>query len=102
MRLGSLAAMALTVGTLHSAPAGALDSRPFNERLCAGMQLEVHLASGGRVDCLSDRYAIETEWAQEWYAAVGQSLYYAGETGREPGIIILCPASVIAGAIIPQ
>jgi len=84
------------VGTLvnvggHAAASG--NSRPRQVALCAGMALEVYVPSGGRADCLSETHAIEVEWAADWYSAVGQSLYYAAETGLEPGIILLCPAT---------
>ena len=65
----------------------------YQRRYCEGMELEKHLPSGGRVDCLSPEYAIEVEWAQHWAEAVGQSLYYAGATNRKPGIILLCEQS---------
>jgi hypothetical protein len=55
--------LAVVAAAIHAVPVDALNSRPFNERFCAGMELEVRLPSGGRVDCLSSRYAIETEWA---------------------------------------
>ena len=65
----------------------------YQRRYCEGMELEKHLPSGGRVDCLSPVYAIEVEWAQHWAEDVGQSLYYAGATNRKPGIILLCEQS---------
>jgi hypothetical protein len=57
------------------------------------MKLEQPLASGGRIDCLSDEFAIEVDWAPKWAEAVGQSLYYAQATGRKPAIILLCEES---------
>jgi hypothetical protein len=65
----------------------------WQRRYCAGMELGWHLPSGGYVDCLSAEYAIEVDWAPKWAEAVGQSLYYAGATGRKPGIILLCERS---------
>jgi hypothetical protein len=65
----------------------------WQQRYCVGMELEKHLPSGGRVDCLSPEYAIEVDWAKHWAEALGQSLYYAGATNRKPGIILLCEQS---------
>mgnify|MGYP000707675155 CR=1 FL=1 len=71
-------------------------SESYYQRLyCSGMELEHQLPSGGRVDCLSPEYAIEMDWAEKWAEAVGQSLYYARATERDPGIILLCPSSDI-------
>jgi len=69
------------------------DESTWQRRYCEGMELEKHLPSGGYIDCLSPEYAIEVEWAEHWAEAVGQSLYYASETGRKPGIILLCEQS---------
>jgi hypothetical protein len=89
MRSLILAAMLFTV-----VPASyAEDSKPWQARYCEGMEQEHHVRDGGRVDCLSDALAIEVEWAKDWYHAVGQSLYYAAATGRNPGIILLCETS---------
>jgi|SRR5680860_375101 len=65
----------------------------WQRQFCEGMELEKHLPSGGYVDCLSPEYAIEVDWSEHWAEAVGQSLYYAGATGRKPGIILLCRES---------
>ncbi len=50
---------------------------------------EVVLSGGSRVDCLTETHAVEVEFANKWQEAVGQALYYAKKTGREPGIIII-------------
>lgn len=81
--------MAVFLGVLT--PAIAIDSAIYRDRFCAGMLTEKPVPFGGRVDCLSEEYAIEVEWADDWYQAVGQALYYAYATKRKPGIIILCP-----------
>jgi hypothetical protein len=71
----------------------ARDESKWQRLYCDGMELEKHLPSGGYVDCLSPEYAIEFDWSEHWAEAVGQSLYYAGATGRKPGIILLCRES---------
>lgn len=44
---------------------------------------------GSYVDILTPTHAIEVDWARKWKEAVGQSLFYAIATGKEPGIILL-------------
>ena len=69
--------------------------------LCAGMEQNVPLeeTSGGpagrapRVDCLSEDYAIEVDWTENWQGALGQALQYADLTNKRPGIILVCHKS---------
>jgi len=49
-------------------------------------QMEYLLPDKSRVDCLTEKYAIEVEWAKKWAEGVGQSLYYAEMTKRKPAI----------------
>jgi len=42
-----------------------------------------------RVDCLTNDYAIEFDYAYKWAEAIGQSLYYSEKTGRKPAIVLL-------------
>jgi hypothetical protein len=88
-----LVLLSLLVVGIFPTTSGAVDERTWQNRYCEGMELEKHLPSGGYVDCLSPEYAIEVDWAEHWAEAVGQSLYYAGATGRKPGIILLCKES---------
>jgi len=44
---------------------------------------------GGRADIVTDTYAIEVEWAPKWKHAIGQALWYALQTNRRPGIVLL-------------
>lgn len=59
------------------------------------MAQENYLPLGGRYDCMSVTHVIEVEWAKDWYSAVGQVLYYAEETKKVPGIILLCESEQI-------
>ncbi len=54
-----------------------------------GGDAEVVLQDRTRVDCLTDRLAIEVDWANKWYEAIGQSLHYAMHTGRVAGVVLL-------------
>ena len=42
----------------------------------------------GRVDLLSDEYAIEVDRLEKFHEAIGQALHYAKETGKKPAIAI--------------
>lgn len=46
-------------------------------------------AGGARCDMVSDREAIEVDWAPKWAEAIGQSLYYADRLDLTPAIILL-------------
>ena len=81
----------LSLFALMAGSAFAANSRPLQQRYCAGMLQEKYVPFGGRADCLNDKYAIEVEWVKDWYQAVGQSLYYAAATKKKPAIILLCP-----------
>ena len=41
------------------------------------------------VDCLTDEYAIETEYDYNWKEAIGQSLHYAETTDRKAAILLI-------------
>lgn len=67
--------------------------KKFNEKhyqteLCnkLGGEMEVVLKDKTRVDCLTDEYAIEVDFAKKWAEGIGQSLYYAEMTGKKPAI----------------
>lgn len=42
-----------------------------------------------RVDCLTETHAIEFDFANKKYEAVGQALHYAIMTGKKPGIVLI-------------
>ena len=43
----------------------------------------------GRVDVLTGTHAIEVEFAAKWKNALGQSLWYALQTGKVAGIVLV-------------
>ena len=63
----------------------------YQERWCKkqGGVTEFHLLDRTRVDCLLDGYAVEVDFAGKWAEAIGQSLYYASQTQREPGVVLI-------------
>lgn len=69
------------------------DTKKYNEKyyqtkLCKKLDgvMEYVLEDKTRVDCLTDEYAIEVDFAKKWAEGVGQSLYYAQMTGKKPAI----------------
>jgi hypothetical protein len=54
-----------------------------------GGESEYRLSDGSRVDILTHQYAIEIDYAYKWAEAIGQSLYYAEMSEREPGIVLI-------------
>jgi len=65
----------------------------YNKKFCTqeSGQAEYSLPDRSRVDCLTDTHAFEADWADglKVYESIGQSLYYAAETGKQPGILLL-------------
>lgn len=60
----------------------------YQQQFCDGLQ-EVRLSDGTRVDCLTDEYAVEFDFANKWAEAIGQSLHYARMSGKKPGIVLI-------------
>ncbi len=62
--------------------------RAFNEVYFKGRaKMEVPVKYG-RIDLLSDDYAIEVDRLEKFHEAIGQALHYAKETGKRPAIAI--------------
>ncbi len=65
----------------------------YNRQFCSKVfgQAEYRLTDSSRIDCLTDTHAYETDWADglKVYESIGQSLYYAAETNKKPGILLL-------------
>lgn len=53
-----------------------------------GGEREVSLTSG-RADLVHLDHAYEVEWANKWKESIGQSLWYALQLNKKPGIILL-------------
>lgn len=66
----------------------AMSERDYQSAHCQGVQ-EYRLDDGSRVDCLTDEYAIEYDFANKWAEAIGQALYYAEKTGKKPMIVLI-------------
>lgn len=51
--------------------------------------MEYILSDKTRVDCLLREYAVEVDYGHKWAEGVGQAQYYAKETGRKPGLLLI-------------
>jgi len=54
-----------------------------------GGQIEVVLPNRTRCDCLTDSHAIEFDFGNKWAEAIGQAFYYAIQTGKKAGIVLI-------------
>lgn len=42
-----------------------------------------------RVDCLSEKYADELDFANKWQESIGQALHYGLMTGKKPRVVLI-------------
>lgn len=63
----------------------------YNDRWCDSVEgeSEVVMADGTRADCVTDLFAVETDFAHKWAESIGQALLYAELTGREPAVLLI-------------
>ena len=63
----------------------------YQQKWCSahGGQMEVRLPDKTRCDCLTETHAVEVEFANKWAESIGQALYYAIQTGKKPGIVLI-------------
>ena len=62
--------------------------KDYVKMYCKG-EIEYVLPDKTRVDCLTDEYAIEFDYAKKWAESIGQSLYYSRMTNRKPAVAII-------------
>ena len=65
-----------------------LTEKDYVNMYCTGIK-EYVLPDKTRVDCLTEEYAIEFDFAKKWAESIGQSLYYAKKTGKRPAVAII-------------
>jgi hypothetical protein len=62
----------------------------YQAEWCAGKGKTEHvLPDRTRVDCLTDSHAIEFDWGKKWHESIGQSLYYAVQTEKRAGVVLI-------------
>jgi len=52
-------------------------------------RVEVVLPDRTRCDCLTKTHAIEFDFGSKWAEAIGQALYYAIQTGKKAGVVLI-------------
>ncbi len=73
---------------VESHPEIKLKEKDYVNQYCKGIK-EYTLPDRTRIDCLTDEYAIEFDYAKKWAESIGQSLYYAKKTGKKPAVAII-------------
>ncbi len=63
----------------------------YQERWCPEQngEMEVVMPDKTRCDCVTKTHAVEVDFADNWYAAVGQSGHYSIQTGKRAGIVLI-------------
>ena len=63
----------------------------YQIQLCNNLngKMEYVLKDKTRIDCLTDKYAIEVDFAKKWAESIGQSLYYAKMTDKKPAVALI-------------
>ena len=63
--------------------------KDYQKAWCKTGVIEAIMPDKTRCDCLTDTNAIEFDFGKKWYEAIGQSLYYALQTGKKAGIVLI-------------
>lgn len=61
----------------------------YRDAWCTKGRTEVTLHDGSRVDCLTENFAIEFDFAPKAMEALGQSIHYSRITGTDPAIVLI-------------
>lgn len=63
----------------------------YQDKWCADHagKTEVILPDKTRVDCLTEKNAVEFDFGKKWAEAIGQSLYYSFQTGKKAGVVLI-------------
>ncbi len=52
-------------------------------------EIEFVLPDRTRVDCVLPDYAIEFDFGKKWAESIGQSIFYASQLNKRPGIVLI-------------
>lgn len=63
--------------------------RDYQKEFCINGIIEYVLEDKTRVDCLTDEFAIELDFAKKWAECCGQALYYSLKTNRKPACALI-------------
>lgn len=81
----------LIISILFIASLVSAGEKEYQEAWCdkANGIMEYVLDDRTRVDCLTEEYAIEFDFAKKWAEAIGQALHYSIKTGKKPGVVLI-------------
>lgn len=65
-----------------------ISEKDYVNHYCKGI-IEHRLWDGTRVDCLTDLEAQEYDFGKKYHEAIGQSLWYAANTGTVAAIVLI-------------
>lgn len=85
MAIVSLLATPVSAKNLHK-------EKWYQEKYCrgkVGVALPDQKTQRAQCDCLTDTHSIEYEFAKDFYASIGQSLYYSLQTGKRAGVALI-------------
>lgn len=51
--------------------------------------MEYRLNDGTRVDCLTEHYAVEIDFAPKWAECIGQCKHYSHKTGKQAACVLI-------------
>lgn len=79
---------------LLASPSMAKRSNPesfYKEIWCKNNKGEENVIIGNYAicDCVTNEYAVEVEFANNWMDTIGKSLHFAQETGKKPGVVLI-------------
>lgn len=82
---------ALVAAFLVAPLAQAKNEAYYNASWCAAQDgiAEVRMADGTWADCLTDDFAVETDFSRKWAESIGQALLYAALTGKPPAVLLI-------------
>lgn len=64
--------------------------RWYQEKVAAALKGKIEQkVPDGRVDVVTATHAIEVEFSSKWKHAIGQALWYALQTGKKAGIVLI-------------
>ena len=90
------------IGTNKSTPQKLSEAfyRDYWAKKKGGLRTEVRCPDGTRCDIVSDKYAIEVDWAYKWYEGFGQALWYGFQLNKKPALLLILRSSADSKFVI--
>lgn len=93
-RFVQIITITLLIASINLTQAEAAHLHPekyYQELWCNANQgvMEVKLKDYTRIDCVTDKYAVEFDFARKWAESIGQSLHYGMMTGKQPAVVLI-------------